>query len=149
MVHNSLKPLILTLALLLTVTACGGGSPAFTEQVATGGRVVYQQNCASCHGLQGEGQPGWQITQPDGRLLAPPHNDTGHSWHHPDGLLFGIVKNGGASLNIPKFESGMPAFGEELTDEEIRSVIEHIKTLWQAGQRESQAEISQNFPFPE
>ncbi len=148
MPHNLFNVALLLLTLLLPVAACGGGSPASIEQAEMGGQI-YQQNCASCHGLQGEGQPDWQFTQPDGSLLAPPHDDTGHTWHHPDGTLLGIVKNGGDSLNIPNFKSGMPAFGEQLTDEEIRVVIDYIKTFWQPGQRESQSEISQSHPFPE
>ena len=52
-------------------------------------------------------------------------------------------------MNIPNFKSGMPAFGEQLTDEEIWAVIDHIKTFWKPGQREGQSEISQNQPFPQ
>jgi Cytochrome c len=57
-------------------------------------------------------------------------NSDGHTWHHSDGLLFRIVKKDGASFNIPGFHSGMPAFEDRLSDEEIRSVINYLKTFW-------------------
>lgn len=135
------------LALLFAVTACGGNDDV-RQAEAELGRQVYQQNCASCHGARGEGQPNWQVRRADGTYPAPPHDATGHTWHHPDGLLFRIVKHGGASLNIPNFKSGMPAFGHQLEDEEIRAVINHLKTFWESEQRERQSQASQQDPFP-
>jgi hypothetical protein len=84
----------------------------------------------------------------DGRYPAPPHDHSGHTWHHRDGLLFQIVKHGGESLNLPNFESGMPAFEEKLSDQEIRSVIIYLKTLWTPEQREAQRQHSERDPFP-
>jgi mono/diheme cytochrome c family protein len=112
------------------------------------GREIYQQNCATCHGVRGEGQPNWQVKRPDGSYPAPPHDTTGHTWHHSDGLLFRIVKDGGASLNIPNFKSGMPAFGQQLQDEEVRAVINHLKAFWGPEQRERQSQASGQDPFP-
>ncbi len=54
------------------------------------GRIVYEQRCAACHGQRLEGQPNWRMRLPNGRLPAPPHDDTGHTWHHPDEVLFAI-----------------------------------------------------------
>jgi mono/diheme cytochrome c family protein len=122
-------PGLVGLALLLSGAGCAAGSADNYEEVGLG-RQAYQQNCAVCHGVRGEGQPGWQIKGPDGRYPPPPHDSTGHTWHHSDGLLFRIVKKGGASLNIPGFQSGMPAFEQRLSDEEIRAVINYLKTFW-------------------
>ena len=58
------------------------------------GRVVYAENCASCHGVALEGQDDWQQRDADGYLPAPPHDETGHTWHHPDPYLFLITKYG-------------------------------------------------------
>jgi hypothetical protein len=52
------------------------------------GETVHLQHCASCHGRDLQGQPDWQSPDGEGYLPAPPHDETGHSWHHPDRLLF-------------------------------------------------------------
>lgn len=68
-------------------------------KLVTAGKSVYASQCASCHGARLEGQPEWRTRRDDGRLPAPPHDATGHTWHHPDDVLFDIIKNGvGAKL---------------------------------------------------
>src|SRR3712207_630865 len=58
-----------------------GADPANAAQVALG-RQVYAANCASCHGANLEGQPNWQQDLPAGGRPAPPHDASGHTWHH-------------------------------------------------------------------
>jgi len=99
------------------------------KQIAAG-KLVYQQNCASCHGGNLEGQPNWRVRKPDGRLPAPPHDETGHTWHHPDEHIFRVIKIGVEALIPGEYKSDMPAFEEVLTDEEILAVIAFIKTSW-------------------
>src|SRR5712691_3711033 len=95
------------------------------------GRVVYEQRCAVCHGQGLEGQPNWRVRLPNGRLPAPPHDDTGHSWHHPGEVLFAIVKKGLVPPYAPAgYESDMPAFGTVLSDEDIRAVLAYIESRW-------------------
>ncbi len=99
-------------------------------QVARG-RVVYEQRCAVCHGQRLEGQPNWRVRLPNGRLPAPPHDDTGHTWHHPDEVLFALVKNGLVPPYAPAgYPSDMPAFGQVLSDEDIRAVLAYIESRW-------------------
>jgi mono/diheme cytochrome c family protein len=138
---------LVSLALLLSGVGCAAGNADNREQVGLG-RQVYQQNCAVCHGIRGEGQPDWRIKGPDDRYPPPPHDSTGHTWHHSDGLLFRIVKKGGASLNIPGFQSGMPAFEDRLSDEETQAVINYLKTFWGPQEREFQSRARTNDPFP-
>lgn len=102
------------------------------------GRELYGQHCAACHGVTLEGQPEWRSPLANGRMPAPPHDETGHTWHHSDQDLFTIVK-GGLGAIVPGYESDMPAFGEVLTDQQIRSVIEFIKSTWPRREREVQA----------
>lgn len=105
--------------------------PADTALVTTG-RVVYTQYCAACHGAQLQGQPNWRERLPSGRLPAPPHDESGHTWHHPDDILFDIVKNGLVpGRTAPAgYESDMPAYAGVLSDDEIRAVLAYIKSTW-------------------
>ena len=97
-------------------------------QVALG-RRVYAEHCASCHGANLEGQPNWQARRPDGRLPAPPHDATGHTWHHPDAQLIELTRKGLTGI-LPGYESDMPAFEGVLTEAEIAAVIAFIKCTW-------------------
>lgn len=104
--------------------------PNDTRQVARG-KAVYAANCAICHGTNLEGQSNWRIRKSDGRLPAPPHDETGHTWHHPDEQLFRITKSGLKPPLAPKgYESDMPAFRDTLTDDEIWAVLAFIKSQW-------------------
>ena len=58
------------------------------------GALIYQARCASCHGVHLEGQANWRERGADGRLPAPPHDASGHTWHHPDDVLIRITKEG-------------------------------------------------------
>lgn len=114
-----------TLLLVLALAGCG------TESDLTRGARVYGENCASCHGAKLEGQPNWKEKLPDGTWLAPPHDDSGHTWHHSDRWLFYVVEKGIAG---PRAESGDQSvthqFGDKLSDSEIRAVLEYIKAQW-------------------
>lgn len=157
-------PVVAVCALVAAVfIACGPDDRgASTTAVGTApapptGREIFEANCAVCHGAEGEGQPNWHIAKDDGTLPAPPLNGDGHTWHHPDGLLYRIVSQGGAQFESPRdpsFKSGMPAFDDRLNHEEIISVLTYIKSLWgnkvrmDFSIRESQALLSERDPFP-
>jgi mono/diheme cytochrome c family protein len=149
-VRSSSLP-VLSLALLLL--ACGKtgapgedarADPRDAAKVARGEKV-YAANCASCHGARLEGQPQWQRRLPNGRMPAPPHDESGHTWHHPDAVLFGITKNGVAAYAPPGYESDMPAFGGKLSDEEIWAVLAYIKSRWRSREvLDARAEMLRN-----
>jgi len=108
----------------------GRADPTDAGQVALG-EAVYRASCGSCHGVNLEGQPDWRIRKPDGRLPAPPHDETGHTWHHADEQLFRITKLGLKPPLAPDgYESDMPAFGGVLPDDEIWAVLAFIKSRW-------------------
>jgi len=111
------------------IAPAAAGSETFTT-----GQTVYNTHCASCHGADGEGQFPEAPMQPDetGRIGAPPHDGTGHTWHHGDDLLIRYVIEGG--LGDPDRFYPMPALGGVLSDEEITAVIAYIKTMWDAEQ---------------
>ena len=72
---------------------------------------------------------------------APPHDASGHTWHHSDNQLFTIVKKGVSAI-VPGYESDMPGFESVLTDQEIRAVLAFIKSTWPEREREYQARRS-------
>lgn len=140
---------------LIALAGCGDAStpgddpranPRDASKVAEGGKL-YKQHCASCHGAKLEGQPNWRQRLPNGRLPAPPHDESGHTWHHPDSVLFGITKHGLVSGKYapPSYESDMPAFGDKMSDEEIRAVLAYIKSHWTSSDvLAARAEMTRN-----
>lgn len=127
----------------------GGETPARAfidpadKALVARGKAVYSAHCASCHGASLEGQPDWRKRRPDGRLPAPPHDQTGHTWHHPDDLLVDIVKNGLVpGRTAPDgYQSDMPAFAQLLTDSDIVAVLAYIKSNWPAEILETQSNM--------
>jgi S-disulfanyl-L-cysteine oxidoreductase SoxD len=107
------------------------------------GKRVYEAHCAACHGARLEGQPNWRLRDASGRLPAPPHDATGHTWHHPDEVLFRITKFGVAkAANLKDYDSAMPAYEKVLTDEEIVAVLSFIKAHWPPAVRAKQDEVN-------
>jgi mono/diheme cytochrome c family protein len=109
------------------------------------GEQLYQGNCASCHGAGLEGQPDWRSPGPEGVLPAPPHDETGHTWHHADRILFDYTKLGGQAalaLQGVDFASGMTGFGDQLTDAQIWNILAYIMSTGPERQRAVQAERS-------
>ena len=88
--------------------------------VALGGEA-YAAHCAVCHGAALEGQPDWRSPGPDDLLPAPPHDATGHTWHHPDAVLFALTKEGPAAHVGGGHRSAMPGFAGTLSNGEIWS----------------------------
>lgn len=90
------------------------------------GKQVYADHCAVCHGASLEGQPDWMRHKPDGKLPAPPHDPSGHTWHHSDERLFLIIKDGLGE----DYVTDMPVYRDVLTDHDIWAVLAFIKSTW-------------------
>ena len=118
------------------------GEPVPPAEIVSG-RDLYVNSCASCHGANLEGQADWQRRLDNGRLPAPPHDESGHTWHHSDQDLFAITR-GGVGAVVPGYESDMPAFQGVLDDAEIRAVLAYIKSTWPEREREFQARVTAN-----
>ena len=130
--------------LILPVLAACGAQTSDPAMLAEG-QKIYAQHCASCHGANLEGQPRWQKPLPNGRMPAPPHDDSGHTWHHPDEVLFGITKHGLVPPYAPPgYQSDMPAFGDKLSDAQIRAVLAYIGSRWSRPVLEARAEMLRN-----
>lgn len=81
--------------ILLCSTSIASANHELEDRNLSAGQILYTNNCASCHGAKLEGQPNWQSPNSDGILPAPPHDATGHTWHHDNELLFEYTKLGG------------------------------------------------------
>jgi mono/diheme cytochrome c family protein len=133
-------------AVLYTILRHDG--PAFIDPAdktrVMQGRTLYANHCAACHGASLQGQPNWRDRMPNGKLPAPPHDKTGHTWHHPDAVLIDIVKNGlvPGRTAPPGYVSNMPAYGAILSDEEIIDVLTYIKSSWPPQILKAQKEVT-------
>ena len=134
------------------LSACQAGEegppPSDPEMVALG-QQVYQQNCATCHGAAGEGQPDWETPNALGELPAPPHDSTGHTWKHSDAMLYRIIREGWRDPFNETERLTMPAFEGVLAPREIQAVIAYLETMWADEQRRFQWEESRDETFPQ
>tara|TARA_B100001559_G_C16433952_1_gene591149 strand:+ start:547 stop:1041 length:495 start_codon:yes stop_codon:yes gene_type:complete len=94
------------------------------------GKAIYAENCASCHGVVLEGQANWRQRDVEGYLPAPPHDERGHTWHHPDSYLFLMTKYGIEEMIGKSYPNNMPVFEDKLTDDEIIAALSYIKSTW-------------------
>jgi mono/diheme cytochrome c family protein len=119
--------------------------PNDPELVAKG-KQVYTAECASCHGANLEGQANWQQRGPDGLLPAPPHDVSGHTWHHPDAILFALTKYGPAAIaKDPTYRTSMPIYEDVLSDADIIAVLSYIKSTWPAEIRARHDTLNQQY----
>ena len=82
------------------------------------GKRVYQRHCASCHGSNAEGGPG-------NDLIPAAPDLTDKEWKHgsTDGEIFSAIKNG-----VPP-ELNMIPFGDQISDTEIWSVVNYLRSI--------------------
>ncbi len=125
-----------------TAPAGQGLRPDDPKALAVGERI-YVAQCAACHGARLEGQPEWRTRGPDDLLPAPPHDASGHTWHHPDETLFRITKFGVASIiGDPSYKTAMPVYEGNLSDDEIVAVLSWIKAQWPADVRQKHDQMN-------
>lgn len=93
------------------------------------GASVYAARCAICHGERLQGQLGWRDGLRAEHPPAPALDADGFAWHNPDRALVGIIRHGVAA-------HGMPAFAEELSEDDIWAVVAFMKSAWPAETRQ-------------
>ena len=127
---------------LLLLAGCGGETSANQTGSANvaAGQALYEANCAACHGISGEGEPNWKVPDVNGIYPAPPHDGSGHTWHHADALLLQVIRDGSGVPN-----SKMPAYGVILTPDQTEEVLAYIKTFWAEDEREFQQQMTKQW----
>lgn len=104
---------------------------AGSAEMLTKGADLYATYCQPCHGdRQGKGTTSG----------TSPHNEKGHTWHHPDMQLKDWTLNG-----KPGFRQEMPAFKGMLTEKDVEAILAFIKSWWTPEQREIQADITRRY----
>ena len=105
------------------------------------GKIIYENNCVSCHQVNLVGAENWKGLDEDGHRKAPPLNGTGHTWHHDDASLHNIIKFGLAKV-VKNYEGKMIGFGDKINDKQIDSVLSYIKSHWEDEIYEIQISIN-------
>jgi mono/diheme cytochrome c family protein len=156
-----MRSLLFFIVLSLTISACQSQNtsdlsspdtvkPEAVPTIDPANEQLYlaQQNynklCAHCHGWAGDGQPPLTIesTEQHGYHIVPRHNSTGHTWQHPDQILFEVIKYG---VQAPTNLYPMSPFDEHFTDDEIFGIIEYIKQWWTDDQRRQQSTLTEQY----
>ncbi len=84
----------------------------FEEERIQHGREIYTEQCATCHGFQGEGGVGTTLNNKT--LLKNTFDE----------VFFSVIRSGVPSTQMPAWSVD---FGGPLTDEDIRSVVTFIR----------------------
>lgn len=124
------KHLILTTALTAPAAFAESLVPYQDAARVENGAVLYQDYCAACHGTKLEGEQNWREQDEDGYLPAPPHDKTGHTWHHADPLLIQITALGTEAIVGGTYKSRMAGFADVLSMDEVLDVLAFIKSTW-------------------
>ncbi|HEV2862320.1 MAG TPA: cytochrome c [Pyrinomonadaceae bacterium] len=93
---------------LLAASCTGSGTPPADASASP--RLLYERNCAVCHGPRGEGK---QL----GTLNVPSLRE-GRALTDPDSRLLSQIRDGG---------NGMPPFKYQLDDTQIESLARYLR----------------------
>ncbi len=136
-----MNKILLIATLSLSATASFAAHELENRDI-TNGQALYAENCAACHGAQLQGQPNWQTPDENGTMRAPPHDASGHTWHHDNQLLFDYTWLGGqqslAARGVTGFSSNMPAFQDTIIQEDVWDILGYIRSTWPEYERRLQ-----------
>ena len=96
------------------------------------GADIYRKSCSSCHQENGQGLP--NVFPPLNNSDAVKSEDPSN---HIKTVLFGLS---GKEINGVKYQTPMPAWADQLSDEEVAAVINHERTSWGNGAKVINAE---------
>lgn len=98
-----------------SLTSGPQATPAFSQ--LTAGKDLYKQNCATCHRANGTG--GW--IEIEGTRINPRNLTADKYKNAADQELVRYISDGVE-------EEGMPAFADKLSEDEIKAIINYIRT---------------------
>jgi cytochrome c oxidase cbb3-type subunit 2 len=104
---------------------CGCGptsSPPPGPALSAQGASVYRSHCSGCHGPAGEGIPG-AFPPLKGNSVVNERDPAAHI----RAVLFGLQ---GITVNGIRYTGAMPAWADQLSDEEVAAVINYERTSW-------------------
>lgn len=107
--------------------------------VTAAGRMLYAAYCAGCHGMPDGSSAATNVSG-----KAPPlHDETGHTWQHPDYALFQLVRDGVAVANcVPVDPELMPKFKGIVSDSELVAILSYIKSTWPDAIRKDHDQVN-------
>lgn len=94
---------------------------AMTQEAISAGNILYQQDCAACHGAAGQGNGPAAVA-----LATKPRDHTNGAYMDKlsNRHLYNVIKMGGGMYGYP----AMPA-QPQLKDDEIANLIAYVRTL--------------------
>jgi mono/diheme cytochrome c family protein len=110
-------------AVTLGLVLCAAALPVLAQAPAgdtANGANLFKRDCAGCHGADGRG--GAQTFMPHIENLTK----KGYIDQVPDDYLYGVIAEGGVSVGKSSY---MPAWGKTLSEQDIRDIIAHIRSL--------------------
>jgi len=129
----------------ITLVPAGERPPSrFTDPELIEGEYLYNLACGHCHGYELQGQLAASIPQTEllGMHIVPPHDETGHTWMHPDQLLIRAIREG---IPNPLQQYPMPAFGDAYSDAQINAILRYIRFFWTEEQREHNRRVTEQW----
>ncbi len=99
--------------LKLLVLGCVASAFAFQAAAPPTGSAIFKRRCMMCHGADGKGFP---------TVKTPDFTDSKWQAANKDAALAETIKTG-------KKGTHMPPFGDKLSEDEIKAVIGHIRSL--------------------
>ncbi|HEU4618340.1 MAG TPA: cytochrome c [Gammaproteobacteria bacterium] len=98
-------------------------APFFARAQGESGAAIYARACAACHGDDGRGRAQSQVGF---ETPLPNFTDCDYASRERKADWFAIVHQGGP---VRGFNRMMPAFGRALTDDEISTVVDYVRSL--------------------
>jgi len=135
-------------SLALFFAFSGAWAKNTTLKSGMSGKAMYQNACAACHGGDGTGAPQTQL----GFDVPPPDfTDCQFAPREADGDWMIVVMEGGPAR---EFSELMPAFGDALTEAQVKKILDHIRTFctdksWPRGELNLPRPLVTTKAFPE
>ena len=102
--------------------AASPAAPAAAAAATNRGAELFRVTCANCHQANGQGVPG--AFPP---LAGDPVANGADATAHAQIVLFGLS---GRTINGVRYTAQMPAWGGQLSDDEVAAVMNYERTAW-------------------